>query len=135
MNLREILAPEWRIDRDRIGMVGFSAGAMLTLATTLSAQDTKPAFIGLIYGPLSQVTVPADAPLFAARDLGRDETLVLAYRTRRALPREAGPAPGAAWVLVPAGDAAARVAAGSRLVAESRRDRGANVALVQTPPG
>jgi acetyl esterase/lipase len=55
-------APEWRIDPDRIGMVGFSAGAMLTLATTLSAQDTKPAFIGLIYGPLSEVTVPADAP-------------------------------------------------------------------------
>lgn len=55
-------APEWRIDRDRVGMVGFSAGAMLTLATTLTAQDTKPAFIGLIYGPLSEVSVPADAP-------------------------------------------------------------------------
>ena len=55
-------AAEWRIDPDRIGMVGFSAGAMLTLATTLSAKDAKPAFIGLIYGPLSPVTVPADAP-------------------------------------------------------------------------
>lgn len=53
---------EWRIDPDRIGMVGFSAGAMLTLATTLSGGDAKPAFIGLIYGPLSPVTVPADAP-------------------------------------------------------------------------
>ena len=55
-------AGAWRIDPDRIGMVGFSAGAMLTLATTLSGQDAKPAFIGLIYGPLSAVTAPADAP-------------------------------------------------------------------------
>lgn len=58
---------EWYVDPDRIGMVGFSAGAMLTLATTLAGQDAKPAFIGLIYGPLAPVTVPADAPpLFAA---------------------------------------------------------------------
>ncbi len=55
-------AAEWHVDPDRIGMIGFSAGAMLTLATTLSGQDAKPAFIGLIYGPLSPVTVPADAP-------------------------------------------------------------------------
>ncbi len=55
-------AAEWRVDPDRIGMIGFSAGAMLTLATTLSDKDAKPAFIGLIYGPLSPVTVPADAP-------------------------------------------------------------------------
>ncbi|MBO9545008.1 alpha/beta hydrolase [Caulobacter sp.] len=53
---------EWHVDPDRIGMVGFSAGAMLTLATTLSGEDAKPAFIGLIYGPLSSVNVPADAP-------------------------------------------------------------------------
>jgi acetyl esterase/lipase len=55
-------AAEWHVDPDRIGMVGFSAGAMLTLATTLSGQDAKPAFVGLIYGPLAPVTVPADAP-------------------------------------------------------------------------
>ena len=55
-------AAEWRIDPDRVGMVGFSAGAMLTLATTLAGEDAKPAFIGLIYGPLAPVTVPADAP-------------------------------------------------------------------------
>jgi acetyl esterase/lipase len=35
---------------------------MLTLATTLSGDDAKPAFIGLIYGPLTAVTPPADAP-------------------------------------------------------------------------
>ncbi|MBV7537508.1 alpha/beta hydrolase [Duganella sp. sic0402] len=60
-------AEEWRVDRDRIGMLGFSAGAMLTLATTLHGQDAKPAFIGNIYGPVSALSVPADAPpLFVA---------------------------------------------------------------------
>jgi acetyl esterase/lipase len=60
-------AGEWHVDPDRIGMVGFSAGAMLTLATTLAGEDAKPAFIGNIYGPLAAVTVPADAPpLFTA---------------------------------------------------------------------
>lgn len=58
---------EWQIDPDRIGMVGFSAGAMLTMATTLAGEDAKPAFIGNIYGPLAPVTAPADAPpLFIA---------------------------------------------------------------------
>ena len=60
-------AAEWKIDPNRIGMVGFSAGAMLTLLTELAGQDAKPAFIGIIYGPLAAVTVPADAPpLFVA---------------------------------------------------------------------
>ncbi|ESQ82533.1 hypothetical protein AEAC466_16845 [Asticcacaulis sp. AC466] len=57
----------WHVDADRIGMVGFSAGAMLTLSTALYGQDAKPAFIGDIYGPLTAVNVPADAPpLFIA---------------------------------------------------------------------
>jgi acetyl esterase/lipase len=64
-------ATKWHVDPDRIGMIGFSAGAMLTLATTLNNRDAKPepkpAFIGNIYGPLGAVEVPADAPpLFAA---------------------------------------------------------------------
>jgi dienelactone hydrolase len=58
---------EWRVDPQRIGMVGFSAGAMLTMATTLAGEDAKPAFIGNIYGPLAPLTAPADAPpLFIA---------------------------------------------------------------------
>jgi acetyl esterase/lipase len=58
---------EWHVDPNRIGMVGFSAGAMLTMATTLAGEDAKPAFMGNIYGPLAPVTVPADAPpLFIA---------------------------------------------------------------------
>jgi acetyl esterase/lipase len=74
-------ANEWKVDPKRIGMVGFSAGAMLTMATTLGGVDAKPAFIGDIYGPLEPVTVPADAPplfvalaaddpLFAGRGMG-----------------------------------------------------------------
>ncbi len=60
-------ATKWKIDPTRIGMVGFSAGAMLTMATALVGEDAKPAFIGNIYGPLTSVSVPADAPpLFVA---------------------------------------------------------------------
>ena len=67
-------AAEWHVDPNRIGMVGFSAGAMLTMATTLSGGDAKPAFIGNIYGPLAPVSVPADAPpMFVA--LAADDPL------------------------------------------------------------
>jgi acetyl esterase/lipase len=55
-------AAQWRVDPNRIGMVGFSAGAGLTMETALQAQDVRPAFIGIIYGSLEPVTVPADAP-------------------------------------------------------------------------
>ncbi|NVK54429.1 MAG: alpha/beta hydrolase [Alteromonadaceae bacterium] len=60
-------ADEWGIDKDRVGMIGFSAGAMLTMATTLVGDGPTPAFIGNVYGPISAVEVPADAPpLFVA---------------------------------------------------------------------
>jgi acetyl esterase/lipase len=60
-------ASEWKVDPQRIGMLGFSAGAMLTMATTLHGEDAKPAFIGNVYGPISEMPVPADAPpLFVA---------------------------------------------------------------------
>ena len=67
-------AADWSIDTDRIGMLGFSAGAMLTMATTLAGEEAKPAFIGNIYGPLAAVTVPAGAPpMFVA--LAADDPL------------------------------------------------------------
>lgn len=67
-------AEEWRIDPARIGMVGFSAGAMTTLATTLSSPEVRPAFIGAIYGPQTAVDVPSDAPpMFVA--LAADDPL------------------------------------------------------------
>jgi acetyl esterase/lipase len=67
-------AGEWGIDPDRIGMVGFSAGAMLTMATAIAGEEAKPAFLGDIYGPLTAMTPPADAPpLFIA--LAADDPL------------------------------------------------------------
>lgn len=60
-------AREWNIDPTKVGMIGFSAGAMLTMSTTLYGKDVNPAFIGDIYGPLNAVKVPANAPpLFIA---------------------------------------------------------------------
>jgi acetyl esterase/lipase len=60
-------ADKWHVDADRIGMIGFSAGAMLTMACALHDEEARPAFIGNIYGPLMAVEVPPDAPpLFAA---------------------------------------------------------------------
>lgn len=60
-------ASEWKVDPQRIGMLGFSAGAMLTMATTLHGEDARPAFIGNVYGPISAMPAPADAPpLFVA---------------------------------------------------------------------
>ncbi|AKH43237.1 acetyl esterase/lipase [Altererythrobacter atlanticus] len=67
-------AAEWNVDPDRIGMVGFSAGAMLTMTTALHGENAKPAFLGDIYGPLTAMNVPADAPpLFVA--LAADDPL------------------------------------------------------------
>jgi len=67
-------AAQWHVDPARIGMVGFSAGAMLTLQTALRATETKPAFIGIIYGPLQPLRVPPDAPpMFVA--LAADDPL------------------------------------------------------------
>jgi len=67
-------AKAWKVDPDRIGMAGFSAGAMLTMATALQGQDAKPAFIANIYGPLAPLKVPLDAPpLFVA--LAADDPL------------------------------------------------------------
>ena len=60
-------ADEWGVDTNRIGMIGFSAGAGLTMATTLQSDKVKLAFIGPIYGGMQAVEVPKDAPpMFAA---------------------------------------------------------------------
>jgi len=60
-------AKEWNVDPDRIGMMGFSAGAGLTMHCTLHSQTMKFAFIAPIYGGMGPVEVPKDAPpLFVA---------------------------------------------------------------------
>ena len=55
-------AKEWGIDPSRIGMIGFSAGAGLTMHATLHSTTMKLAFIGPIYGGMGPVEVPKDAP-------------------------------------------------------------------------
>ena len=60
-------AGKWHIDTKRIGMVGFSAGAGLTMHSTLNSKTMKLAFIAPIYGGMGAVEVPKDAPpLFVA---------------------------------------------------------------------
>jgi acetyl esterase/lipase len=69
-------ATEWNVDPNRVGMIGFSAGAMNTLATALRNDPAARAdFIGIIYGPLGAVQVPQPAPpLFAA--IAADDPLI-----------------------------------------------------------
>lgn len=55
-------ADEWGVDINRIGMIGFSAGAGLTMHSTLHSKTMKLAFIGPIYGGMGPVDVPKDAP-------------------------------------------------------------------------
>jgi acetyl esterase/lipase len=66
-------ADEWGVDPRRVGMIGFSAGAITTLKAVMEAgSDADPAtaapdFFGNIYGPMDAVAVPANAPpMFAA---------------------------------------------------------------------
>lgn len=55
-------AEEWGVDTNNIGMMGFSAGARLTMHSTLNSKTMKLAFIAPIYGGLSAVKVPKNAP-------------------------------------------------------------------------
>jgi acetyl esterase/lipase len=55
-------AAEWGVDTTRLGMIGFSAGAGLTMHCTLNSQSMKLAFIGPIYGGMGPVEVPKNAP-------------------------------------------------------------------------
>jgi dienelactone hydrolase len=58
----------YNIDPKRVGMIGFSAGAMTSLNTVMKAKPgTGPDFFGYIYGPQATVRVPKDAPpMFSA---------------------------------------------------------------------
>jgi len=61
-------AKEWNIDPARVGFLGFSAGAMLTLSMGIEPDHAaRPDFIAPIYPPLGHIIVPPDAPpMFAA---------------------------------------------------------------------
>lgn len=56
-------AARWRVDPARVGMIGFSAGAMTAIDSVLTAGPGEgPAFLGYVYGPQAAVDVPANAP-------------------------------------------------------------------------
>lgn len=89
-------AKDWGIDPSRVGMIGFSAGAITTLRAVVAAdKDSDPAtlppdFFGYIYGPMEGVEVPAKAPpMFAALAMndgmfGKDNfNLVQSWRRAR----------------------------------------------------
>lgn len=76
-------AAAWGYDADKVGMVGFSAGAMTTLGVVTADGEAapKPDFIGYIYGPMLAVDLPqnpppmfnalaADDPLFNTQGFG-----------------------------------------------------------------
>lgn len=63
MNLLRTRSSTWNLDASRIGVLGFSAGAITALKTVEQARSAEmPAFLGLIYGPMTPVQVPASAP-------------------------------------------------------------------------
>jgi acetyl esterase/lipase len=65
-------AAEWGVDRDRIGILGFSAGGGVALGTATQYEaGERPDFAALIYGAPTIDTIPGDAPplfILAAAD-------------------------------------------------------------------
>jgi dienelactone hydrolase len=61
-------ADKWNIDPEKIGIMGFSAGGMLSLEVAFNhTKESKPDFIGVMYGSLGFEGVPDDPmPMFMA---------------------------------------------------------------------
>jgi acetyl esterase/lipase len=61
-------AAAWHVDPAKVGILGFSAGAITVLAATqANAADARPDFVGMIYGTTQGADVPPHAPpLFSA---------------------------------------------------------------------
>jgi len=61
-------AAKWNLKSDKIGMIGFSAGGMLTLDVAFNhTAQSKPNIIGVMYGVFGAKGVPADPmPMFMA---------------------------------------------------------------------
>jgi dienelactone hydrolase len=61
-------ASKWNVSPDKIGIMGFSAGGMLTLEVAFNhSQLSKPNFIGVIYGAMGFEGLPKDPmPMFMA---------------------------------------------------------------------
>ena len=61
-------AAKWNLKSDKIGMIGFSAGGMVTLDVAFNhTAQSKPNVIGVMYGVFGAKGVPADPmPMFMA---------------------------------------------------------------------
>jgi acetyl esterase/lipase len=61
-------AATWHVDPRKVGLLGFSSGAQVSRTAALSSiAEGRPDFVGLIYGAMDAVEVPATAPpMFAA---------------------------------------------------------------------
>jgi dienelactone hydrolase len=61
-------ADKWKVNPDKIGMIGFSAGGMVTLDVAFNhTEQSKPNIIGVMYGVFGAKGVPADPmPMFMA---------------------------------------------------------------------
>ena len=61
-------ADKWKVNPDKIGMIGFSAGGMVTLDVAFNHTElSKPNIIGIMYGVFGTKGVPADPmPMFMA---------------------------------------------------------------------
>jgi acetyl esterase/lipase len=57
-------ASEWGVDPARLGMIGFSAGGMVTIGALLQHEATlRPSFAAPIYGAINTgAALPADLP-------------------------------------------------------------------------
>jgi dienelactone hydrolase len=61
-------ADKWNLKPDKIGMIGFSAGGMVTLDVAFNhTEQSKPNIIGIMYGVFGAKGVPSDPmPMFMA---------------------------------------------------------------------
>lgn len=56
-------AAEWGIKTDKIGIIGFSAGGMVAIRTSILFDTaSRPDFVAMIYAPWTGGTVPDNAP-------------------------------------------------------------------------
>jgi acetyl esterase/lipase len=82
------------IKPNRIGIMGFSAGGMVTIGAALSTDpESRPDFAGAIYAPWSGGTVPANAPplfiLAAADDKLASPGSIMTYNEWKGAGRDA----------------------------------------------
>lgn len=87
-------AARYGLKPNKIGIMGFSAGGMVTLGAALSTDpENRPDFAGAIYAPWSGSAVPADAPplfvLSAADDKLASPGSIQEYNAWKAAGREA----------------------------------------------